>query len=86
MTTQNEQLIQANFKLRARQIDALDELKEKTGVPKAEIIRRAIDAYLKQPEIGLYLEYGRTPLPDHDKLLRRVKAANKEGENDLETI
>lgn len=57
-TTPNEQLIQANFKLRTSQIDALDELKEETGVPKAEIIRRAIDAYLRQPEIGLYLKHG----------------------------
>jgi len=66
--------------------DKLAALKEKTGVPISESMRRAIEYYLAQPEVELMAKYGRIPLPDHDKLTRRVKAANKEGENDLETI
>ena len=48
------------FYLREEQINCLEEMAKQHDVSMALIVRKAIDEYLRQPEIGLMLKY-RTP-------------------------
>jgi predicted DNA-binding protein len=45
---QEPNMKQTSLFLRAGQLEKLQELSEITGAPQAELIRRAIDAYLEQ--------------------------------------
>jgi predicted DNA-binding protein len=44
------ELVQQNFKIYAYQDERLDQHKAKTGVPKAHVIRLAIDEYFERLE------------------------------------
>ena len=53
-------MIQIHVYIEEKQKEALKNISASTGAPVSEIMRRALSAYLKQPEVNLMLKY-RTP-------------------------